>query len=87
MRLLLLSVLLAFAWPAAAQEKKADSKTVMKKAPAPKTGARKDENKKPEPKKAQTKKTVEPTQDWGRFNTSSKKDLEKIEKDKAAKKR
>ena len=82
MRLLLLSVLLAFSWPLAAQEKKADSKTVMKKAPAAK---KTDQKKKAEPKKAQTKKTVEPSQDWGRFQTQAQKD-EKERAQKAAKK-
>ena len=36
-------------------------------------------------KKTQKKKS-EPKQDWGRFNSSSKKDLDKLEKEKAAKK-
>jgi hypothetical protein len=41
--------------------------------------------KKVEKKKAAAKKSVEPKQDWGRFNTNAKKDMKAIEEKKAKK--
>jgi hypothetical protein len=42
--------------------------------------------KKVEKKKAVAKKKAEPKQEWGRFSAGSKKDLKKLEQEKAAKK-
>ena len=83
MRLFLFLLMIGFTVPAVAQEKKAEKKPAAAKKAEPKKAA----PKKAEPKKAAPKKAAEPSQDWGRFNAGSKKDLEKIEKDKAAKKK
>jgi hypothetical protein len=73
MRYLIFLLFISLTGNLVAQEKKADKKPAAAK--------------KTEKKKAAPKKAAEPSQDWGRFNTGSKKDLEKIEKDKAAKKK
>jgi len=76
MRALAVLLMLALCAPALAQEKK-------------KAEPKKSEQKKAAPKKAEKKaekKAAEPKQDWGRFNQGSKKDLDQIEKQKAAKK-
>jgi len=75
MRFFVVLLIMVFSLPAVAQEKKADKK-VEKKAPAAakKAEPKKAAPKKAEPKKAAPKKAAEPSQDWGRFNTQSKKD-------------
>jgi hypothetical protein len=88
MRFLIFLIFVSLTGNLVAQEKKAEKKPAATKKAEPKKAApKKAEPKKAEAKKAAPKKAAEPSQDWGRFNTGSKKDLEKIEKDKAAKKK
>ena len=70
MRFFVVLLIMVFSLPAVAQEKKTEKKPAAAKKAEPKKAA----PKKAEPKKAAPKKAAEPSQDWGRFSTQSKKD-------------
>jgi len=75
MRFFVVLLIMVFSLPAVAQEKKAEKKPAATKKAEPKKAApKKAEPKKAEVKKATPKKAAEPSQDWGRFSTQSKKD-------------
>ena len=75
MRFLVFLIFMSLTGNLVAQEKKAEKKPAATKKAEPKKAApKKAEPKKAEAKKAAPKKAAEPSQDWGRFSTQSKKD-------------